>query len=67
MLSLWLAVTGSAAAAALPLVITEVMAVPGKGTNGFRGTEYWELTNFGNEEISLDGYGFRDADPTTTW
>ena len=45
------------------LLITEVMAVPGK-TNGFSGTEYWELTNFGAEDVSLHGYGFRDNDPT---
>jgi len=53
-------------ASAGSLVITEVMAVPGKATNGFRGTEYWELTNFGNDEVNLDGYSFRDADPTHT-
>jgi hypothetical protein len=59
-----LAIARSAAAGTVPLVITEVMAVPAKATNNFRGTEYWELTNFGNDAISLNGYGFRDADPT---
>src|SRR5688572_15992744 len=43
------------------LAITEVMAE--SSTNGlpdFRGPDYWELTNFGTNDLSLHGYGFSD-------
>ena len=46
------------------LAITEVMPVSRWNTNsGFHGAEYWELTNFGTNEVNLNGYGFRDANP----
>lgn len=47
------------------LAITEVMSATKTHTNtGFRGPDYWELTNFGTNDVSLHGYGFRDANPT---
>ena len=45
------------------LVITEVMSAT--RTNGnFRGPDYWELTNFGTNDLNLHGYSFRDSNPT---
>src|SRR5688572_14150208 len=44
------------------LAITEIMSAP-RTNNNFRGGDYWELTNFGTNDVSLDGYGFRDSDP----
>lgn len=47
------------------LAITEVLPVSRMNTNtGFQGTEFWELTNFGTNDMNLHGYGFRDSDPT---
>lgn len=44
------------------LAITEVMSAPWSNPlTGFRGPEYWELTNFGTNDVNLDGYGFRDG------
>ncbi len=43
------------------LAITEIMSE--SSTNGmpaFKGPDFWELTNFGAEDINLDGYGFHD-------
>lgn len=43
------------------LAITEVMAVPAINTNtAFWGPDYWELTNFGTNDINLTGYSFSD-------
>ena len=50
------------------LAITEVMAE--SSTNGlpsFQGPDYWELTNFGDNDINLDGYGFSDDRVTTVF
>src|SRR5262245_6256369 len=45
------------------LAITEVMSATKENTNTlFRGPEYWELTNFGTNDVSLHGYGFRDSE-----
>lgn len=43
------------------LAITEVMAesATDPATN-FKGPDFWELTNFGTNDIDLDGYGFSD-------
>jgi hypothetical protein len=47
------------------LAITEVMSAPwANSTTGFRGPEYWELTNFGTNDIDLNEYSFRDGVPT---
>lgn len=46
------------------LAITEVMPVTRTNmTTGFRGAEYWEITNFGTNATNLHGFGFRDANP----
>jgi len=46
------------------LAITGVMSVTRSNmATGFRGAEYWELTNFGTNDVNLDGYGFRDSKP----
>jgi hypothetical protein len=53
------------ASAHAQLAITEVMSVTKLNTNtSFRGAEYWELTNFGTNEVSLHGFGFRDSNPS---
>src|SRR5687768_14799576 len=55
---------GGCTLAQAQLAITEVMAASRSNTNsGFRGTEFWELTNFGTNHINLHGYGFRDSNP----
>lgn len=47
------------------LAITEVMSAPrANAVTGFRGPEYWELTNFGTNDVNLHGYSFRDGVPT---
>jgi hypothetical protein len=52
-------------AAHAQLAITEVMSASRANTNtGFRGPEYWELTNFSTNDVDLDGYWFRDGVPT---
>jgi hypothetical protein len=42
------------------LAITEIMAQ--SSTNGlpFLGPDFWELTNFGDNDVNLDGYGIHD-------
>ena len=46
------------------LAITEVMPVTRTNMNtGFRGAEYWEITNFGTNATNLHGFGFRDSNP----
>jgi hypothetical protein len=46
------------------LAITEVLSVSRENTNsGFHGAEFWELTNFGTNDVNLNGYGFRDSKP----
>jgi hypothetical protein len=40
------------------LAITEVMA---EGTKSCCSPDFWELTNFGTEDIDLDGYTFTDS------
>ena len=48
------------------LAITEVMAESSNnGLPSFEGPDYWELTNFGDEDVNLDGYGFSDDRVTT--
>ncbi len=43
------------------LAITEVMAESwDNGSQVFRGPDYWELTNFGTNDVNLDGYGIHD-------
>ena len=60
--AVWLFCSGVAAHG--QLAITEVMPVSKINTNsGFHGAEFWELTNFGADDIDLDGYGFRDGNP----
>src|SRR6266850_3959992 len=50
--------------ASAQLAITEVLPVSRVNTNtGFHGAEFWELTNFGSNDINLHGYGFRDSNP----
>ena len=59
--------SGFGADSVAQLAITEVMSASKPNTNtSFRGAEYWELTNFGTNDMNLHGYGFRDADPTHT-
>jgi len=41
------------------LAITEVFAA---SSNNLL-PDYWELTNFGSDDLNLDGYGFQDGDP----
>ena len=56
---------GAVPVATAQLAITEVMSVSRANTNtGFRGPDYWELTNFSTNDVDLDGYGFRDGVPT---
>jgi hypothetical protein len=56
-----LAIPGAARA---QLAITEVMPVTKTNSiTGFRGAEYWELTNFGTNDTNVHGFGFRDSDP----
>jgi hypothetical protein len=58
---LWLVFAWSVRA---QLAITEVLPVSKVNTNsGFHGAEFWELTNFGTNDIDLHGYGFRDSRP----
>lgn len=46
------------------LAITEIMPYSKPNMNsGFHGAEYWELTNFGTNDLNLDGYAFRDSNP----
>jgi hypothetical protein len=46
----------------LPLAITEVMSLATTNQKpAFRGTDYWELTNFGARDLDLRGYGFSDS------
>jgi hypothetical protein len=46
------------------LAITEVMPVTRTNMNtGFRGAEYWEITNFGTNATNLHNFGFRDSNP----
>lgn len=46
------------------LAITEVMSASRVNPiTGFRGPEYWELTNYSTNELNLHGYGFRDSKP----
>jgi hypothetical protein len=46
------------------LAITEVMAESSTtGLPAFKGPDYWELTNFGTNDINLHGYGFHDDKP----
>ncbi len=40
------------------LAITEVLSAP--STNGQRGDDFWELTNFGSQSVDLTTYWFRD-------
>jgi hypothetical protein len=43
------------------LAITEVMSDSSRAYQpGFRGPDYWELTNFGTNSIDLTGYSFSD-------
>lgn len=51
------ALISSAAPAGAQLAITEVMS------SALGGPDYWELANFGTNEISLQGYSFRDSEP----
>jgi hypothetical protein len=56
---------GTLHGATAQLAITEVMSVSRVNTNtGFRGPDYWELTNFSTNDVDLHGYGFRDGVPT---
>jgi len=45
------------------LAITEVMAEATAPATGFKGPDFWELTNFGDDDLDLDGYGFSDNNP----
>ena len=48
-------------AAVLPLAITEVMAQSNPDLlPGFRGPDFWELTNFGTNTLDLSGFSFSD-------
>ena len=47
----------SATPAGAQLAITEVMS------SSLGGPDYWELANFGAQEVSLHGYSFRDSEP----
>lgn len=50
------------------LAITEVMAESAKdGLPAFRGPDYWELTNFGTNDLYLHGYGFSDDKAATVF
>ena len=50
------------------LAITEVMAESStNGLPGFRGPDYWELTNFGTNDVNLDGYGIHGDVPTIVY
>lgn len=51
------ALISGAAPAGAQLAITEVMS------SALGGPDYWELANFGTNEISLQGYSFRDSEP----
>ncbi len=58
----WLCSAGSICG---QLAITEVMSQAGLETNpGFTRPDYWELTNFGTNDIHLDGYSFSDSRQT---
>src|SRR5688572_2676908 len=51
-------------AAPAQLAITEVLPVSlTHPDTKFHGAEFWELTNFGTNDVDLHGYGFRDSDP----
>jgi len=46
------------------LAITEVLSVSRENTNSlFHGAEFWELTNFGTNDVNLHNYGCRDSKP----
>ena len=63
--AVFLVAIGAVQVATAQLAITEVMSVARANTNtGFRGPDYWELTNFSTNDVDLDGYGFRDGVPT---
>src|SRR6185436_14691560 len=47
------------------LAITEVMS-EAVTTSNFKGPDFWELTNFGTNQIDLDGYEFCDSSSTCT-
>src|SRR3954466_9984117 len=49
--------SGACTEAKAQLAITEVMA---QGTPACITPDYWELTNFGTNDINLDGYTFMD-------
>lgn len=62
MVSVVVALKCTGSTAPLPLAFTEVMAET--STNlwpGFRGSDYIEITNFGNNDLDLDGFGFSDS------
>jgi hypothetical protein len=66
LLALILAVGGTAARG--QLAISEVMSATKPNTNTlFRGPEYWELTNYGTNDIDLHGYSFRDSNSSLVW
>ncbi len=57
-----------AATASAQLAITEVMSAATKENpdSVTRRPDYWELTNFGTNEVNLNGYSFRDRNPSHT-
>lgn len=59
-------VIGQSNHAPAQLAITEAMSAATRvqTTVWLRYPDYWELTNFGTNEVRLHGYGFRDSDPT---
>src|SRR5689334_10802540 len=42
------------------LAITEVMSAASTKDPNFLGPDFFELTNFGDQDIDLDGYSFSD-------
>jgi lamin tail-like protein/Ig-like domain-containing protein len=71
LLALTVTVGGSTSTRA-QLAISEVMSATRPVTNMsgeviFRGPEYWELTNYGTNDIDLNGYSFRDSNSSAVW